>query len=92
MALGAARVRLIRQLITESLLLAVFAGALGILLGWYALAGLIRLAPHSINQAANIHIDWRIVAVSIALSVVTGVIFGLPRRRSSDRRRISRPD
>lgn len=77
MALGAARVRLMRQLITESLVLAVFAGAIGILLGWYALAGLIRLAPHSITRAANIHIDWRIVAVSILLSVATGVIFGL---------------
>ena len=77
MALGASRTRLIRQLITESILLAVLAGAMGILVGWFALAGLVGLAPQSINQTAHIQIDWRIAAVSIVLSGITGLLFGV---------------
>jgi putative ABC transport system permease protein len=76
-ALGAGRRRLMRQLLTESLLLALVAGAAGILMGRLALTGLIRLAPMTINETVNIHIDWRIVLFALGLSTITGVVFGL---------------
>lgn len=77
MAMGAGRARLIRQLLTESLLLALAAGVIGIVLGRYALAGLVRLAPHSITQMANIAIDWKIVVFAVGFSLLTGLLFGL---------------
>jgi putative ABC transport system permease protein len=64
-------------LLTESLILAFLAGALGILLGRYTLAVLIALAPRAITETANIVIDWRIVAFAAGLSGLTGVLFGL---------------
>jgi putative ABC transport system permease protein len=77
MALGAGRTRLLRQLITECLLLALISGALGITLGKYALGVLVALAPESIVRTANIQIDWRIVLFAAGLSVVTGLFFGI---------------
>jgi putative ABC transport system permease protein len=76
-ALGAGRGRLVRQMLTESLLLAVFAGALGILAGHYALAGLVALAPRTLTQSAQASIDWGVVLFAICLSMITGVLFGL---------------
>jgi putative ABC transport system permease protein len=76
-AIGAGRARLVRQLLTESLLLAFLAGGLGILLGRYALAVLIALAPPPITETANIVIDWRIVGFAAGLSALTGILFGL---------------
>jgi putative ABC transport system permease protein len=77
MALGAGRARLIRQLLTESLVLAVIAGIGGIALGKYALAGLVALAPQSITQTANIAIDWRIVSFAAGFSAMVGILFGI---------------
>jgi putative ABC transport system permease protein len=76
-ALGAGRVRLTRQLITESAILAVLAGTGGILLGWYALAGLVRIAPREITQTAKISMDWQIVLFALLLATATGLLFGL---------------
>ncbi|HEY3839315.1 MAG TPA: ABC transporter permease [Bryobacteraceae bacterium] len=76
-AIGAGRARLIRQLLTESLILALIAGGLGVFLGRYALAFLVTLAPRSITETANIVIDWRIVAFATCLSGLTGILFGL---------------
>ncbi|HEX7359606.1 MAG TPA: ABC transporter permease [Bryobacteraceae bacterium] len=79
-ALGAGRARLIRQFLTESLLLAVCAGALGLALAW---AGdrLLTLAMASygfaLPNARIIDIDWRVLAFTIAATLVTGVLFGL---------------
>jgi len=76
-ALGAARPRLIRQLLTESLLLGVSGGALGILLARFAVQGLVALAPKDLTRSVEVAFDSRIVVLSVALSVLTSLIFGL---------------
>lgn len=79
-ALGAGRVRLIRQLLTESLLLAACGGAIGLALAW---AGdrLLTLAMSrygfSLPNARIIDIDWRVLVFTLAITLATGVLFGL---------------
>ena len=77
-AMGAGRGRLIRQLLTESLLLAVWGGGLGLLLA-YAGDHLLTLALARFNlpNARVIYIDWRVLMFSLSITVATGVIFGL---------------
>lgn len=76
-ALGATRSHLVRHLLTESLLLALLAGAVGIAVGHFALEGLVALSPASITRTAKIVIDGRIVLFAIGISAVTGILFGL---------------
>jgi predicted permease len=80
MALGAGRPRLIRQLLTESLLLAVCGGAFGLLLA-YAGDRLLTVAlsryQFHLPNAEVIDVDWRVLVFSLAITLATGVIFGL---------------
>ena len=75
-ALGASRWQVLRQLLSESVLLALGGGALGVLLARWSFAGLIRLVPASI-AAGGLGIDWRVLAFTLAISLLTGVLFGL---------------
>ena len=77
MALGAGRVRVVRQLLTESLLLAVAAGVLGSLLAYASFTFLQGLVPEQIELATSLKLDVRILIFTIAISIVTGIIFGL---------------
>ncbi|HEY0367922.1 MAG TPA: ABC transporter permease, partial [Pyrinomonadaceae bacterium] len=77
MALGAGRARVIRQLLTESLLLAVTAGVLGSLLAYASFTFLQGLVPEEMALAASLKLDVRILVFTIAISIVTGIIFGL---------------
>ena len=77
MALGAGRSRVVRQLLTESLLLAVAAGVLGSLLAYASFTFLQGLVPEQIELATSLKLDVRILIFTIAISIITGIIFGL---------------
>ena len=76
-ALGASRLRLIRQLLTESLLLAFAGGGLGLLLAFGILNLLVAVAPQGIPRLNAIRIDPWVLGFALLLSILTGVIFGL---------------
>jgi putative ABC transport system permease protein len=76
-ALGAGRGRLIRQLLTESLVLAVAGGALGLLLAYWGVKSLIAISPRDIPRLDEIGIDWRVLLFTLGISLATGVVFGL---------------
>src|SRR5215207_2101255 len=76
-ALGASRLRIIRQMITESLLLAIFGGALGALLAVAGVKLLVSLSVDSIPRTANVKIDATVLAFTLLISLATGLLFGL---------------
>ena len=76
-ALGAGRGRLIRQLFTESLLLAVLGGLGGVALGYAGLKGLLAIAPAEIPTFVNIALDGRVLGFTVFVSILTGILFGL---------------
>lgn len=80
-ALGAARSRIVRQLLTESVLLSVAGGALGMVLGFGGVRALLAVSPADLprlgENGAALGIDWRILAFTLAVSVGTGILFGL---------------
>jgi putative ABC transport system permease protein len=77
MAIGAGRARLLRQLLTESLVLAAAGGALGILVGMWTLSLLVSLAPENLPRLDEVVLDWRVALVTLGVTVVVGAIFGL---------------
>jgi putative ABC transport system permease protein len=76
-ALGASRMQLVRQLLTESLMLSVIGGALGLLLALWGMDLLASLGPGSIHRIEDVGLDLRVLGFTIAVSLVTGVAFGL---------------
>src|SRR5215471_6353630 len=76
-ALGAGRGRIIRQLLTENMLLAVLGGALGVLLAWWGLRLLLTISPADIPRLDNIRLDTRVLCFTLALSLITGLGVGL---------------
>jgi predicted permease len=84
-AMGAERRRVIRQLLTESVLLALFGGLLGILLATEALQLLKSILPADTPRLLDTHIDWRVLAFTAGLAIVTGVLFGLAPALQSTR-------
>ncbi|HEV8446001.1 MAG TPA: ABC transporter permease [Gemmatimonadaceae bacterium] len=83
-ALGAGRSRVIRQLCTESMVLAIVGGVLGIGVAVLGKAGLLRLAAGQLPRAEEVGLDYRVVLFTAGLTIVTGVAFGLiPAIRAS---------
>ena len=76
-ALGAGRGRIIQQLLTESLVIAVIGGAFGILLAFWGTKALLALAPSTLPRVSGVQIDLRILLLSLGASLLCGVIFGL---------------
>ena len=84
-AIGGGRARLFRLLMAESLILAALGGVLGLLLARWGTAALIAMVPADLTRAADAGLDGRVLLFALALSVATGVLFGLvPALRSSD--------
>ena len=76
-AVGASRARVIRQLLTESVLLALCGGLLGLLLAIWAVDLLVSLAPSSIPLAAKVGLDSRVIVFTLGTSFLTAILFGL---------------
>src|SRR6202451_1429586 len=74
-AMGAGRIRVVRQLLTESLLLAIFAGALGTAFAFWGSDVLVRLSPENLPRVAEIHIDGWALAFTAGLSLLAGIFF-----------------
>ncbi len=76
-ALGAGRIRLVRQGLTESAVLGVFGGALGVFLAAVGIRPLVALWPGSLPRAEEIQLDWRVLVFATAISILSGLLFGL---------------
>jgi putative ABC transport system permease protein len=76
-SLGASRGRIARQLLTESLLLGLLSGALGLFLAWLASSFVVQLSPKDVPRIADAGIDGRVSAFTFAIAILTSVIFGL---------------
>jgi len=76
-ALGAARGRLVGQLLTESIVLATAGGVAGLLIAVLGLRMLLAMAPVDIPRLDQIRVDWQVLAFALGLSLATGVVFGL---------------
>ena len=87
LAIGASRGRIIRQLVTESLLLSLVAGAAGLVLAGWIVGALLAYAPplpEGIRVAVDLRLDWRVFAYAASFSTLTGILFGLaPALRGS---------
>jgi putative ABC transport system permease protein len=76
-ALGATRGRVVRQLLTESMLLSLAGGAAGLLLAVWGVDAIVKLSPSSVPRLAESSLDARVFLFTLAVSALTGVIFGL---------------
>lgn len=84
-ALGAGRGRLMRQLLTESVVLALAGGALGMLVATWTQSLLVSFAPENLPRLTDVTLDWRIASFAFAATVVVGILFGLTPAWQSSR-------
>ena len=83
-AIGAGRWAIVRQMLTESVVLAVLAGAVGVVLAFWGVDSLLTLWPDVLPRAQEINLDLRVLGFALGLSVLTGLVFGMvPALRAS---------
>ena len=76
-ALGAARSRIARQLLTESVLFACAGGVVGLIVMWWTIQGLVALAPADIPRINEVSIDWRVLLAAAVTTLATGILVGV---------------
>ena len=76
LALGADRFRIVRQMLTESLLLCLAAGVVGVLMARLALSFILRFVPRAIPRLGEVGIDWVVLLFALLVSLFTGIVFG----------------
>jgi putative ABC transport system permease protein len=76
-ALGAGRWRLVKQVLTEGILLALVGGALGAAVGYAGVRGLLAANSDSIPRALEIALDWKVLLFTLVVSIATGLVFGM---------------
>ena len=76
-ALGASHARVVRQLLTESILLSLSGGMLGVLLAKWGTAAAIAAVPQTVPRAEEIGLDLRVLLFTLSISILTGIVFGL---------------
>ena len=77
LALGASRGRMVRQLLTESMLLSLIGGAAGIATAVATLRFILRFVPSNVPRLNEVRIDWVVLAFALLISILTGLVFGL---------------
>lgn len=77
LALGAGRLRLVRQALTESLLLSAAGGAAGLALGWWGTQALVALQPASLLNVSDVHVSWGVVGYVAGIATLSGALFGI---------------
>jgi putative ABC transport system permease protein len=77
LALGASRGRMVRQMLTESMLLSLIGGAAGIVTAVGTLGFILRFMPSNVPRLSEVRIDWVVLAFALVISILTGLVFGL---------------
>src|SRR6266498_3268662 len=76
-AMGAGRWRIARQLLTESVLLSLIGGSLGLLVARWGIQLILYISPNAIPRSREINLDWKVLAFTLGIAFLTGILFGL---------------
>jgi putative ABC transport system permease protein len=92
-AVGAGRARIVRQLLTESVMLSLAGGVLGLAAGYAGMRAILSVSPGNIPRiglhGASVELDWRVLGFTLGISLLTGVLFGLVPALQSSRADLS---